>query len=87
MAADLGAPAGKSFDRALGVLALWFADGGVDAQPVTHGGDFAKRHAALDHAERAGIHAEKDDLLGFVTKTAQVNFVWRPSVIERVVDM
>src|SRR6185369_5865431 len=52
-----------------------------------HGGDFAERHAGLDHAERTRVHAEKQHALAATGITPEVRLVRRPGVRERIVNV
>src|SRR6266567_3520264 len=58
-----------------------------DAEPIAHGGDLAERDAGLHHAERAGIHAEKQDGFTTVRVTLQIRLMRSPGVFERVVNV
>lgn len=87
LTADLCSRAGEAGDEPLRVFGRRFSDRGFDAQPVAHGRDLAEGHAGLRHAERAGIHAEKDDALPRGAIFSDVNFVRGPCVIERVVNV
>ena len=86
-AADFGARAGKAFDRTLWVFAARFANRRRDAHPGANGANFAKGHAGLHHAERSGVHAEKDHPFVAVGKLLQVRLVRGPRVIERIIDV
>jgi len=59
----------------------------MNFHPVADGGDFAKRNSDLCHAERAGIHAQKNHAFATVTKPAQIIFMRLPSVSERIVNV
>ena len=41
----------------------------------------------MGHAERAGIHPEKQDAFGCIPVTAQIKLVGAPGVTERVVNV
>lgn len=86
-AADFRTRTGKARDEPRGMLIFGSAHGGLNAEPIAHGLDFAERHAGLNHAERAGIHPEKDDALPTVSITPKVEFMGRPGVIERIIDV
>ena len=86
-AAHLTACAGEAVDGALGMFARGFSDGGINADPVAHGGHFTERHAGLRHAEGAGVHAEKNIFLLGAAGQLEVLLVRGPRVIERVVDV
>ena len=58
-----------------------------DAEPVAYGRDLAERDAGLHHAERAGIHAEKQDAFTTVRVTLQIRLMRSPGVFERVVNV
>jgi len=62
-------------------------DGCLDAQPIADRRNFAEGNAGLDHAERAGVHAEKDDPLGTAAEPAQIFLVRGPGVGERIVNV
>ena len=85
--ADFAARAGEAVDGALGVFAGGFADGGVDAEPIARGGDFAEGYTGLGHAEGTGVHAEKDNFLFVGGGEAEVLFVRGPRVVERIVNV
>ncbi len=85
--ADLGALAGEARHWPLGMFARWLSDGNFDAEPIAHRRDFAERHAGLRHAERAGVHAKKQDALGAGAKFFQIGGVSRPGVAQRVIDV
>ena len=85
--ADLRAQTGKAFDRPRGILHCGLPHHTLDPQPVTHRGDLAKRHAALNHSEGAGIHAEKQHPPVACRVTAQVGLMRRPGVGQGVVDV
>src|SRR5258708_1075980 len=84
---DFGARTIKTKDESFGMFPGWFRDRGADAHPVARGGDFTERNPDLRHAERTGIHAEKNDALPAQTEAKQILFVRRPSVGERVVSV
>ena len=86
-AADLRARAGQPGDGTLGMGGGGLTGGRGDAEPVAHGGDFAKGNPRLDHAERPGVHAQKHDALGRTAEAGEVFFMRRPGVVERVVNM
>ena len=79
------AGAGEAVDGAFGVFADGFADGGVDAEPIACGGNFAKGHAGLRHAEGARVHAEEHDILFIGGGEAEVLLVRGPRVVEGIV--
>ena len=85
--ADFAAGAGEAVDGALGVFAYGFADGGIDAEPIAGGDDFAEGHAGLRHAEGSGVHAEKYDALRCGAGEVEVLLMRRPCVVERVVHV
>ena len=85
--ADFAARAGEAVDGALGVFAGGFADVGVDAEPITRGGDFAEGYAGLGHAEGTGVHAKKDNFLFVGGGEAKVLLVRGPGVVERIVNV
>ena len=63
------------------------ADFCFDPKPIAHGCNLTKRDAGLRHAERTGVHAEKQDALSGVRIAAQIHLVCGPGVIERVVNV
>ena len=71
-AADLRARTIPAKDRPLGMLRCGPADGRGNFKPVTHGGDFAEGNAGLNHAERAGVHAQKHHALPAAAEPAQI---------------
>ena len=85
--ADFAARAGEAVDGTFGMFAGGFADGGVDAEPIAGGGDFAKGDAGLRHAEGAGIHPEEDDAFFCGGGEAEVLLVRGPRVVEGVVNV
>ena len=85
-AAHFGLRAVKTEHGAFGMLTRWFAHRFADFHPVTHGGDLAKGHAGLRHAEGAGIHADEDDFFAATAKAGEVGGVRGPGVIERLID-
>ena len=60
------------------------ADRGVDLQPVVNRRHFAKRHAHLRHAKRAGIHPEKQHPFFATAVSVQKLLVRRPGIVERL---
>src|SRR6266404_3793676 len=86
-AADLAPVTIEAENRSFRILAFRFIDLRRNAEPIAHCGDLAEWNSGLRHAERAGIHAEKDHALGRIAVTAQINFMRPPGVIEWVVNM
>jgi len=86
-AADFGARARKTFDRTLRMFTARLADRRFDPHPIAHRVDFAKRHTALHHAERAGVHAEEKDTFAAGSVLAEIHLVCAPRVIEWIVNM
>src|SRR2546430_5555455 len=86
-AADFGARARKTFDRTLRMFTTRLADRRFDPHPIAHRVDFAKRHTALHHAERAGVHAEEKDTFEAGAVLADIRLARAPRVIEWIVNM
>src|SRR5262249_23117037 len=86
-AANFASMAIEAENQPLRMLSLWFVDLRLNAEPIPHCGDLAKRNSGLRHAERAGIHSEKNHALRSVAITPQIKFVGSPRVIERVVNV
>ena len=63
------------------------ADVAVQAQPIAHGGHFAKGHAGLRHAEGPGVHADEHHALAALGVALQVLLVHVPGVVQRVVHV
>src|SRR5438128_2665165 len=74
-AADFAAMAIESSHEPFRMFARRAIDLHFDAEPIADGGDLAERDAGLGHAERAGIHSEKQDALRTVAIASQINFV------------
>src|ERR1051325_11880177 len=58
-AADLRAPAVQAGHGPARMFPRWFAERTAKLKPIAYGGNLAKGHARLDHAEGPGIHAEE----------------------------
>ena len=86
-AADFDSSALKASDGAFGVFVFRFGDGSGDFHPIADGGNRAKGNADLGHAKRAGIHSEEEDTFGAAAKTLEVDLVWFPGIVERIVGM
>ena len=86
-AADFAAMTIEAEHRPLRMLALRFIDLRFNAKPIAHCRDLAEGNSSLRHAERAGIHPEKDHALRAIPVTPHINFVRAPRVIERVVNV
>jgi hypothetical protein len=86
-AAHFTAVAIKSSDGTFRMFVRRAIDWSIDSQPITHGGDLAERDAGLRHAERAGIHSEKEDALRIASITPEIHFVGAPRITERVVNV
>ena len=86
-AADFRTCAGKPLDWPLGILDRRFVYRCFDAHPVTHRLDLAEGHPRLHHAERTGVHAEKDNAFATRAVAAQILLVRCPGIVERVIDM
>ena len=85
--AHLRAMAGETGYLLARVLLLGSTDRHLQPHPVADGGDLAERHASLGHAERAGIHAQKENLpRAGGGKAAQVGLMRSPSVVQWLVD-
>src|SRR5437868_4288203 len=69
------------------MFAFWPFDLRLDLEPITDGGDLAERDAGLRHAERPGVHSEKNDAFPAVTEFVQIDFMRRPGVIQRIVNV
>src|SRR5262245_36089010 len=63
-----------------------FADRALDPEPVAHRGNFTERNTGLHHAERSGIHAEKEHAFAAFAVSAQIFLMRGPGVIERIVN-
>ena len=61
--------------------------GGVDAQPITDGCDFAEGHSGLHHAKRARVHPQKDHSLWAAAEFPQIGLMRIPSVEQWVIDI
>ena len=85
--ADFAAGAGEAVDGALGVFAGGLADGGIDAEPIARGGDFAEGNAGLRHAEGAGVHTEEHNAFFGGGSEAEILLVRGPRVVERIVHV
>lgn len=85
--ADFAPVAIESGDEPFRMLARRAIDLSFDAEPVADSGDLAERDAGLGHAERAGVHPEKQDAFGRVAVPPEINLVGAPSVTERVVNV
>src|SRR2546423_10128715 len=86
-AADFAAMAIESGDEPFRMLIRRALDLHFDAEPIADGGDLAERDAGLGHAERAGIHSEKQDALRTVAIASEIDFVGAPRVAKRIVNM
>lgn len=86
-AADFRAGTIETEHRPFGMLHRRPADGRGDYQPITDGGNLAKGHTGLRHAERPGIHAEKNNSFFAAAEFPQIQFMRRPGVSERIVDV
>ena len=85
--AHLGIGTVESKNGTLGIEILRRADFCGNFQPVTHRRHFAKGNPRLHHAERPWIHAEKNDALFAAAEFAQILFMRRPRVIQRIIDV
>ena len=85
--ADLRARAGKTLNDPSRMFVVRLEDGTLYPKPIANGGDFAKRNAGLRHSERSRIHPDKHDVPWGGPKGAQVLFVRRPRVTQRVVNV
>ncbi len=86
-AAHLRAGAIEPADCAFGMLVGGFPNGRLDAQPVSHRGDFSERNSGLGHSERAGIHAHENDALGSGGVPSEVRLMGSPGIIQGIVDV
>jgi hypothetical protein len=59
----------------------------ANLHPIPHRRDFTEGNSDLRHAERSGVHAQKNHALAAAAKPAQIIFVRRPGVSERIVDV
>lgn len=85
-AADFGSRAIVAENGTFWVLFFRGVDGGVDADPLSDGFDFAEGRSGLHHPERAGIHAQEDDSLRCGAVAFDVLGVGGPGVVEGLVD-
>ena len=86
-ATHLGTHAVESEHRTFWMFQFRASDGSPDFHPVANGGNLAKWNPRLCHPEGPGIHAQKDDSLFPAAKPAQIKFMGRPCIIQRVVDV
>jgi len=83
----------KSEHGRFGLFGLWPSNFGsliscLSSKPSNFGGgNFSKRNPRLHHSQRPWIHPRKNDTLLAVAKFAQILFMRRPRVIERIVNM
>ncbi len=84
--ADFRSLAGESLDGAFRMFLGRLANGFVDSHPVANGGDLTEGDARLHHAEWAGIHAEKHDVLWAFGKALKILLMGFPCVFERFVN-
>src|SRR5437868_1270970 len=73
--------------RSFGIFFARRIDAGANAKPIADGGDLAERNAGLRHAERPGIHSEKDHALRSIAVAAQINLMRGPGVMERIINV
>ncbi len=74
-------------DWSFGMFRLRLFDGRGNFQPVAHRRNLAERNPRLHHAERAGIHAQKNHALPSVAKPPQKFLVRFPGVSERIINV
>ena len=85
--AHLGAMACKPGHLLTRVLLVGSTNRHLETHPVADGGDLAERHASLGHTERAGVHAQEEDLLRAGSRKAtQVGLMRSPSIVQRLID-
>ena len=85
--AHLRAMAGKPGHLLTRVLLVGSTNRHLETHPVADGGDLAERHASLGHAERAGVHAQEENLLRAGSREAtQVGLMRSPSIVQRLID-
>src|SRR4051812_32036884 len=86
-AADLATMAFESGDGPFRMLVRRTIDFRFDAKPITHRSDLAKRYAGLCHAERPGIHSEKQNALRSFAVAPEIQFMGTPGVAQWVVSV
>ena len=61
--------------------------GRMDFQPIARSCDLAEGHAGLHHAERAGVHAQKNHPLPAAAIPAEIFRMRRPRVSQRIINV